>query len=253
MKVTLQKAGVWKRISAYLFDLVLTITLALGISIAVSAAFGYSAQVEKLKERYTAIETEYGVDFDISAEDYDKLSEEDKLKHEEANKAFRTDPEANRIYTAIFYTTVSIVSVSAFVAILIWNFLLPLLFGYGQTLGKKIFGLAVMRTNFTKVSNPVLFTRAIIGQFAIETMFPILIFTMTVFGMLGIVGLITLVLFAGLELFTMFSSKTNAAIHDLLTDTVVVDFASQMIFDTEEARDLFIAETQTQAEPKTEA
>ena len=54
-----------------------------------------------------------------------------------------------------------------FLAFLVWYFILPLLFGYGRTLGKKIFGLAVIRTNLVKVSNPVLFVRTIVGMFAI--------------------------------------------------------------------------------------
>ena len=67
-----------------------------------------------------------------------------------------------------------------------------------------------------------------------ETMFPIFIIVMTYFGLLGIVGLVVLALFLILEIGVMIATQTNSCIHDLLSDTVVVDFASQQIFDTEE-------------------
>lgn len=247
MSVTLQKAGVWKRISAFLFDIILTFTLALGLSAAVSAIFHYSDYTEQLGTRYAQIEEQFGIKFTISDEEYEQLTETQKEEREqilkEAAAALREDAEYARLTNLIFYMTVAIVAISAFLAVLIWQFLIPLLSGYGRTLGKKIFGLGVIRTNLTKASNPVLFIRAIIGSYTIETMFPILILVMIMFGLLGIVGIITLLLFFGLQLFVLFSSKTNAAIHDLLCDTVVVDFASQMIFDTEADRIAFEKET----------
>ncbi len=236
MSLTLQKAGLWKRISAFLFDIILTVTIAVGFSVAVSAMFDYNGQVARLNDIYTAYEQEYGVDFDISKEDYEKLTDEQKANLDAANQAFLQDEGLIEIYDVLFYMTLAIVSISAFTAILLWQFLIPLFFGNGQTLGKKIFGTCVIRTNFTKAANPVLFIRAMVGVFAIETMFPILMFIMVVFGFLGSAGIIALLLFYALQIFVMCYTQTNSAIHDLLTDTVVVDFASQMIFETEEER-----------------
>ena len=48
MSVTLQKAGLWKRISAFLFDIILTFTLALGLSVAVSAIMHYGDYQQQL-------------------------------------------------------------------------------------------------------------------------------------------------------------------------------------------------------------
>ena len=52
--------------------------------------------------------------------------------------------------------------------------------------------------------------------------------------MLNIVGIIVLALFFILQIGVMIATQTNSSIHDLLSDTVVVDFASQQIFDSEE-------------------
>lgn len=243
MAVTLQKAGLWKRVSAFLFDIILTVTIALGVSIATSAIFRYSDYQQQLEIRLAQYEEKFDIKFSITDEEYEQLTEEQKTERErileEATAELRKDTEYIQLTNTIFYMTVAIVAISAFIAILIWQFIIPLLFGYGRTLGKKIFGLGVIRTNLTKASNPVLFIRAVIGSYTIETMFPVLILVMIMFGLIGSVGLITLLLFFGLQLFVVFSSKTGAAIHDLLCDTVVVDFASQMIFDTEADRIAF--------------
>ena len=234
MSLTIQKASLWKRISAWLFDIILAATLVVGISFAASSIFGYSGYITELQTRYAAYEQEYGVDFNISQEDYNALTEAEKAKFEEASVALSNDEDVMKLSAAIFYMTLAILSLSCFFGILIWYFLMPLLFGNGQTLGKKIFGVAVMRTNGLKATQTVLFIRAMVGMFAIETMFPILMVVMIYFGLLGGVGTITILLLFGLQLFVLISSQTNSAIHDLLCDTVVVDLATQIIFETEE-------------------
>ena len=105
-----------------------------------------------------------------------------------------------------------------------------------------MFGIAVIRTNCVKVSNPVLFIREIIGLYAMETMFPLLIILMIYFGYLGIIGTGTILLLMILQLGVMIKTETNSSIHDLLSDTMVVDLVSQRIFDTEEERVAYIAE-----------
>ena len=91
-----------------------------------------------------------------------------------------------------------------------------------------------MRSNCVKISNPVLFIRSILGLYVMETMAPILFLYMTIFGALGIVGLITIGGIFILQIGVMIATPTNSCIHDLLSDTVVVDMASQQIFDTQE-------------------
>lgn len=242
MSFTIQKANLWKRISAFLFDIILTITLGVGISTAVSAAFDYSGHTAQLEARYAVYEQEYGVDFDITEENYEKLTEEEKANFQAASEALAKDEESIRIYNLLFYMILAIISISAFLAILIWQFLIPLLFKNGQTLGKKIFGTAVIRTNGVKATNPVLFIRAMVGSFAIETMFPALMLVMLTFGAIGGVGAITLILFLILQLGVIIGTKTNSAIHDLLCDTVVVDLATQLVFENEEERIAYLEE-----------
>ena len=234
MSVTLQKASFWKRISAYLFDFIIAIMLTLAFATGINVASGYDKKAEKLDNYYSYYEEIYGIDFDISEEEYEKLSAEEKANYDQANEALNNDSGFQDAHQDIFYLTMLMFGGGNFLAILLWYFVIPLFFGYGRTLGKKIFGIAVVRSNCVKVSNPVLFIRAIVGLYAIETMMPLALLIMIWFDMMGIVGLITIGLLLILQIAMLIVTQTNSSIHDLLTDTVVVDYASQQIFDTEE-------------------
>lgn len=265
MSISLQRANFWKRISAFLFDIILTVIVTVGFATAMSAIIGYNGYIDRyteqcndyaeLVEPYRAqYEAEYGIDFDISYEDYEKLSDEEKANYPEnyeqnyndattaLNAVLKTDAavleQAKKIqesFYKLFNMTVLILSISLFLAVFVFYFVLPLLLHNGQTLGKKIFGIAVMRTNGVKISNFVLFVRSILGMYTIELMVPIILVLLIYFGILGIVGTITIGLILLLDCAVMIATRTNSSIHDLLSDTVVVDMASQQIFDSEEA------------------
>ena len=242
--LTLQKANFWKRISAYLFDIILTVTLAIGFASLLSAVVGYDKHQEQLQNYYEYYEQTYGVDFDISEEDYNKLTEDEKLKYETAADALEKDENVLATYSVIVSLSLVILSFSVLLGILSIYFIVPLFFKNGQTLGKKIFGLAVIRSNLVKVSTPVLFARTLFGMYAIETMFPLFLLAMLYFNLMGGVALITIGLLFVLQVAVLIVSKNNSSIHDLLSDTVVVEFASQRIFETQEALEEFIKEQQ---------
>ncbi len=234
MTVTLQKANFWKRISAFLFDIIVAGMLAFGFAAGITVLCDYDEKANAVSEYYTKYETLYGIDFDISEEDYNALSDAEKATYTEANKALYGDPEFQKAYQTVFELTMVMYGGGIFLAYLLWYFVVPLLFGYGRTLGKKLFGLAVIRTNCVKASQPVLFIRTAVGLYAIETLFPLSMLVMIWFDLMGVVGLIAIGLLLVLEIAMLIVTNTNSSIHDLLTDTVVVDFASQQIFDTQE-------------------
>lgn len=238
MSVRLQKADLWKRISAYLFDILLIFIVGVATTLLFMSVFNYDSHISNLAEKQAAYEIEYGIDLNISEEDYNNLSESDKQSYDEKydalNKALAEDKEVRQIYTSIITVGISSIALGLLVANGVVYFALPLLLKNGQTLGKKCFGLAVIRSNGVKMSTPVLFARAFIGRYAIETLFPMFLLTTTLLGLLSSIGPITLVMFVILEIGVMISSHTNSTIHDLLSDTVVVDLASQEIFQSNE-------------------
>ena len=234
MVYDLQKASMWKRASAYIFDFILFGILVVGIALLLSFCLGYDAQIESLEATYSAYEEKYGIDLNISLEEFEKLSEEQKALYGEANEAFAKDPEVNRTYSLILNLTLIIITFSILGAYLITELLVPLILKNGQTFGKKIFGVAVMRVDGVRISPLQLFIRTVLGKFTIETMFPVFIAIMTVVIPLGIVGTVVLIMFGVLQICVLMISKTNSAIHDLIAGTVAVDMASQMIFNSPE-------------------
>lgn len=242
--LTVQKANLWKRLSAWLLDTVLAITIAMGVAALLSTVLGYDKLSEPLVEIYTEYQDTYGVDLGISADEYNKLSEEDKAKYDEAIKAFNEDENARAVYAAVseklFSLTLVMLTVGSLVGIMAMHFIVPLFFKNGKTLGKKMFGLAVVRSNCVKVSNKVLFIRALFGQYTIETAFPLAL--LLYFGVTLNVGSVTVLLLLALQIGVTIATKNNSTIHDLLADTVVVDAASQRIFDTQEEFEEYIKE-----------
>ena len=247
MSVSLQKASLWKRISAFMFDAIVTIMLAMGFASVINVFCGYDQKAAELNAYYTQYEEIYGIDFNISEEDFNQLTTEQQALYTEANLAMKSDEGFQKVSQAIFSLTILMYGGGALGAFVVWYFAIPLFFGYGRTMGKKIFGLAVIRTNCVKASAPVLFIRTVVGMYAIETMMPLALLIMIGFGMMGIVGLITIGLLGILQIWVMISTQTNSSIHDLLTDTVVVEFMSQQIFDTQEDLMHFMQEEHAKA------
>lgn len=229
----LQKASLWKRASAWLFDRILLGILAVGFGVLISAATGYDSYSLILQEGYSRYEQAYGISFDMTEDEYSGLSQEDRARHDAAYEALAGDSEIASAYMKVINFTILITSLGIFLAYLALEFILPLSLGNGQTLGKKIFGIALMRTGGLRVSGPVLFSRTLVGKYAIETMVPVYLILMIYFGKIGLVGTVVLGLILILQLGLLLGTRNNSLMHDLLADTVVVDFASQMIFGSE--------------------
>lgn len=230
----LQKASFWKRIAAWMFDGILLGILAVGIGVLLSWALGYDAHSESLDAAYRRYETQYGVVFEISQAEYETMTDTARSNYDAAYAALIADEEAMHHYSMMLNLTLVILSLAILLATAVIEWLIPLRLGNGQTLGKKIFSLALMRTDSVQMNNMQLFTRAILGKYTVETMIPVLILLMIFWGTMGVMGtaLLAVLLFGqiGCVLFT----RTNSAIHDLMAGTVVVDFASQTIFRTTE-------------------
>lgn len=242
----LQKASMFKRISAYLFDFIMLAILAVGLGFIISSLTGYDAYSAALNDAYDKYEAEYAIEFEIDEDTYKAMPDEERAAYDAAYNALVNDADAMHAYNMVLNLTLVIITLAILLAYAVLEFVVPILFGNGQTLGKKIFGIALMRTDGVKISSPLLFIRTILGKFTIETMIPVLILIMIYFNSIGVVGMIVLLLILILEISLMISTKTNSLIHDVLAKTVAVDLASQMIFDTEE--DMIAYKNKVQAE-----
>lgn len=236
MNNELQKASILKRISAATFDTIILVCLVMAVAIGLSSLFGYDACHARMNAAYERYGTMYGVDVSIGWEEYDKLPEADKARYDEALVAINQDQEVMRDYSMLINLTLVIATLSILCGYLLWEFLIPLWFGNGQTLGKKIFGIALMRTDGVKVTPFMMFVRTILGKYTLETMIPVLIIIMLLFQIVGLSGTFVIGLILLLQVVLLIVTCTNSALHDLLACTVAVDFASQRMFDSPEAR-----------------
>ena len=235
----LQKANMWKRCSAALFDFIILVMAVVGLAALLSNVLGYDGYYNQMNAAYDKYEKQYGIEFDISQEEYLSKTEDEKAAYDalfnEAYDALCKDMDAMYAYNMVFNLSLLIVTFSILFAYIILEFAVPMLFGNGQTLGKKIFGIGVMRTDGVKVVGPLMFIRTILGKFTIETMIPVIIIVMMFFNTIGIVGPVIIGLILLVQIILIIKTHTNSLIHDVLAKTVVVDVASQMIFESEEA------------------
>lgn len=234
----LQKATFTKRISAYLFDIILFFIAVVGFGCIMSAILGYDAKLEQLQTKYQEYADEYGIDLGLTDEEYELWTDEEKADYdkrvEAANEAIAADEELTELYGKVIAYTILMVTISTLLSFLVLEFAIPIFIGNGQTLGKKVFSVALMRTDGVKISTMQLFVRTILGKYTLELMIPLFIIAMMIIGAIGIIGPIVLLAILVMEVVCYVKTGTNSLIHDVVAVTVCVDYASQMIFESEE-------------------
>lgn len=248
MNYDIQRASMLKRVPAWLLDIILLITVATGFLALWSQVFDVMPHVEKLSGIVEKYEAEYGGQLSMSVEEYEKLTAEEKLAADEISleidKALNQDPEALKALETVATYIFAMLSLSILCAYVILELLIPLWLKNGQTLGKKCFGVALMRKDGIKVTPFMMFARTVLGKCTVETMIPVLALVLMLLNIAGpIFWLGVAVLLA--QIIVPLATRDKTALHDLMACTVAVDLSSQMIFDTPEAMEAYYAELYT--------
>lgn len=225
MEFDFQRASLMKRVPAWMFDMILLMTLAAGLIAALAALLNIDTDINNLETIVAEYEQEYGIE--LTTEDEEEL----KL----LNDALNEDQEAVKALEMVVSKIMIIVSLGILGAFLLLEFLVPILLKNGQTLGKKIFGVALMREDGVKVTTFMMFTRTVLGKYTVETMLPLL-FLMVFMSSGGIIVFLAMLL---VELLIPVLSKNKACIHDRMACTVAVDLSSQMIFNSAEEMEAY--------------
>lgn len=239
MGFDIQKASVLNRISAGILDFILLIVVAAGCALLMAVICDIDGHQDNVQNYINHYEQEYGIEFDfVDSDEFKEMTESEqqayKEKCDEAYAALNADQDAMKEWLLVMNLTLLIVSIGILLSYLILEFIIPLIFKNGQTIGKKVFGIALMHTNCVKVRSVAMFIRSILGKYVIETMIPVLMIIMMYFNVIGLVSVIVLAGILILEVVVYFVSKNCSLIHDVLAKTVAVDLASQMIYNTEE-------------------
>ena len=230
-----QRAGMWKRMSAALFDVIILFTVIVGMALLLSSVLNYDSHVNRMNELEQQYGEEYGVDLNITLEELKALSEEERQVYEAADEAYSQDPDVIYTYNMMLSMAMVIVTFAILLGYLLLEFLVPLLLKNGQTLGKKLFGIGVMRIDSVRLPSVLLFARTVLGKFTIGTMIPVYVVIMIIFGRLGMFGTVLIGALLLVQAILFFGTYAHTPIHDKLAGTVTVDLASQMIFDSPEA------------------
>lgn len=230
----LQRASMWKRLSAWLLDAILLCIAATLMACILSAVLNYDSYSARLDTRYAYYEEKYGVSRDVTQAQLDAMTPGELANLEAASRELSEDEEALYAYSMMFQLMIVIASLSLLLAYLVLDFAVPLALGNGQTIGKKIFGIGVMRQNGVRVNGVCMFIRTVLGKFAIETVIPVIMALMLFFGAIGAVGWLFIIAILLAEIVLLAATRERCAIHDKLANTVTVDLASQMIFSSPE-------------------
>ncbi len=264
----LKKIGFVKRASALLLDAILLSVLATGFIWIISLICNYSGE-EALarqyfeewetfrKEEIPSVADYYGFNYTENGDDYTVTVKEtgaaatlddvvNKLKNSEGKDgqtkaaydkylALTPAEKVNAQYQYLHTMLFMMVSVGSLLAYLILEFILPLCLKNGQTIGKKVFGIGLVRPNGVKVAPVAVFARMLLGKYAVETMFPVLLVFLFLFAQgAALMSVILLAALFILNVVLFFATKNHTPIHDILAYTVAVDIKLQVVFASED-------------------
>ncbi len=220
MDKTLQKAPFFKRLLALMLDWIFIVILIFTCVIPMSFLMKVDEYSEKFDHYYSEYEKKYGVKFDLTEEQFNAMTEEELKLYEEAYNALTSDEEANKAHDALFKRILGSIELSILAAYLVMDVLFPLMLKNGQTLGKRVFNLAVLRTGGEPVSMLTILSRTVIGKFTVQTAIPALVVCSILMGSLNPVGIfyVIAILVANIVLLI----KKGKTLHDILVDTIVV-------------------------------
>ncbi len=231
----IQTASIWKRISAAVLDFILLSIVAVGFGWLTGRIVRYDEHNAELEQYYTYYETTYHISFEISEEEYNALTDEQRSAYEQAEEALKADEGAKRAFDTVMNLTLVITSVGIFFAFVLLEIVVPLFLRDGRTVGKFVFSLCLVRENCVKVSPVQLVIRALLGKYAIETMVPVYIILMIFFGAVGLPGTLLALGILLLQIILCSVTARHQVLHDLLAGTVCADMATQKIFESAEA------------------
>ena len=230
----LQRASMWKRISAWLLDAILLCIIATLMALVLAAVTNYDGYSEQLDARYTYFEEQYGVSRNLTQEQVNAMTDEERANLTAASDAIAADEEALYAYNMMLQLIIIMTSFGILLGYVVLEFAVPMVLGNGQTIGKKVFSLGVMQQNGVRVNGVCMFIRTVLGKYAIETMIPVMMVLMLFFGTIGTVGWIIVGAIGIVQVALLITTRERCMIHDKLANTVTVDLPSQMIFKTQE-------------------
>ena len=240
----IRSASLMKRISAWLLDIIMFLVVVTGCMYGWSFVFNPTVPMEELNVIIEQYEQEFGGSLSLTEEELAQLTtaeqEEAEAIAQKINDALNNDERAFALLEMTATYIFAMISLSVLCAYLLLEFVIPLLFKNGQTLGKKCFGIALVRKDGVKVTPLMMFVRTVLGKSTVETMIPAFLLVLALMGAGGLTTFLAVALVLAQGIIPLWTPN-RVSIHDLVACTVAVDMQSQMIFDSPEEREAYIA------------
>lgn len=230
----LRKAGLLKRIPAWILDTILISILAVFGAWALSSLLNYDSYQSTLSAAYEKYASEYGITRELAYTEPSLLTQEQIDQLNAASAAIAADSEAVYAYNMVINLQMLIVTFGLLFAFLVLEFVVPLVLKDGQTVGKRIFGVGLMHAEGIRITHVGLFVRAILGKYAVGTMIPVCCLITIINGTAQPLLLLAAAAVLLVQLGMLVFSRNHLLLHDRMSMTVAVDLASQMIFSTRE-------------------
>ncbi len=230
LTVDIQKAAIGKRIAAWLFDAVVFVCLAAAMAWFFAGALGYDGHHQALTDAYARYETQFGISLQLTQAEFDALDSAGQAAYNAAYDALLADEGAISAYSMIVTLTFLVAALGVLLAQTLTEFVVPLIFGNGQTLGKKLFSLGLMDAGGIRIRLSQLLIRALPGKALLDSLVPVWLILMSFWGIGGSLATTMLSVVLVIQVCFCFFSPTRSALHDRLAKTVVVDLTSQEIF-----------------------
>lgn len=210
-----------RRIGAFLIDFILTILVALLVSVPAKAITSYNPTVSKMDSTFESIAAKHGISLNITTEEFNAFTEEQNRAWEDTFTEISENEEATALYDRYVRLSIIITYVSLVIAVLLSEVVVPLFFRNAQTVGKRLLKLVVVNRDSDPISLATLLVRSIFGKLLIEYGLPVFFYFGIVFGgghSFGFIGFMMLVV---AQIMCVLLTKDRRAIHDFLASTRV--------------------------------
>ena len=134
----LQRASMWKRISAWLLDAILLCIIATLMAFVLAAVTNYDGYSEQLDARYTYFEKQYGVSRNLTQEQVNAMTDEERANLTAASDAIAADEEALSAYNMMLQLIIIMTSFGILLGYVVLEFAVPMVLGNGQTDRKSV-------------------------------------------------------------------------------------------------------------------
>ncbi len=216
-----------KRSFAAAIDLLLIAILTVFLAMPMSRITGFRSARDEVNEVSARIKEESGISADLTPQEYQSLTDEQIEKYEALWIEYLNHEQNVRTYNRMVIGSYLTILGSILVAVIVFELAIPLVLGDGQTLGKKLMGLAVIKMDGEAVDAIGIIARALLGKFLVEIALPVFSFLSIYNGMSGSMNTVLIIGLFLVQAACMGFTKERRLIHDFLSGTRVVALDSE--------------------------